>query len=98
MHAAQHRAATAETRPRELGPEPADGLPGLGHGWKQASQPCRFTSDDSVWLRVSIKWVWHDMLEISVTALPQRRKPTYWIQGITVAMCAKASGQARSCQ
>ena len=49
-------------------------------------------------LRVSIRCVWQEMEEISVTGTPESLKPTYWIHGSTVFTRAKSSGHRRCCQ
>ena len=48
--------------------------------------------------RMSSRCVWQAMEEISVTAAPLRRKPTYWIHGSSVRTLAKSSGHMRCCQ
>ena len=99
MHAAQHGAARRGSQARvNSGLSWPMVSQALAMGGNSLPSPAALPCDESVWLRVSIRWVWHDMLDISVTALPLSRKPTYWIQGITVAMRAKSAGQARCCQ
>ena len=49
----------------------------FARGGNSGSQPMRFTNDEGPPLRISMRWDWQAMPEISVTNFPLRQKATY---------------------